>query len=492
MNRPLLALAVALVALGSLTRLACSGGEEEPAAPDAPSETRAPAGPVDLVVPGHSEDEREASQPDADEPEEPETTPYADLPLLLEGLVIDGRGTGVPGATVRLERHIADTGGIGMRMVEIQPLPQLTTHTDVEGRFEVRGEESGEIVVSAAKDGFVLRKEVECVLPATRVTLVVERSGSILVTVAPVALELAEKVYVEVRPPGGERDVRSVVNAFHEGRVVREELLPGPYDVVVVGRLSRRALQTVTGVQVREGETTEDPRLQDLDLRAVMHKIRVTVVDPDDQPVPGVTVWVHHGFGENGQKAGDDGSIELAAGMDGVDVAVRETGWRNVRHRSVAEDLVIRLERPLALRLVRPAGRSAELGNLYLYVEHVQPEGDPRASEGGSDWTLLAGEDAVEVGLDAAGIYNVQWAVAFEFAGRGTANFFPRGVAPQVVEVAEGEGTKEVTLALDSSAVDELLTRMGKLADELEQQPGETADEHERRVLQVILRENRR
>ena len=72
------------------------------------------------------------------------------------------------------------------------------------------------------------------------------------------------------------------------------------------------------------------------------------------------------------------------------------------------------------------------------------------------------------------------------------ANFYPRGVAPQVVEVAEGEGTKEVALALDPSAVDELLTRMGKLVNELERQPGETADEHERRVLQVILRENRR
>ena len=33
---------------------------------------------------------------------------------------------------------------------------------------------------------------------------------------------------------------------------------------------------------------------------------------------------------------------------------------------------------------------------------------------------------------------------------------------------------------------------MGSLADELQQQPGETAEEHERRVLQVILRENRR
>ncbi len=462
MNRPLLTLAVALVVLGSLTRLACSCVEEEPVTPDAQAESGAPAGPVDLVAPGHSEEEREAAAappPDADGPEEPESALYADLPVLLKGLVIDGRGIGVPDATVRLERHTEDTGGIGMRMVEIQPLPQLTTHTDAEGRFEVRGEESGEVFVSAAKDGYVLREEVECVLPATRVTLVVERSGGILVTVAPVALELAEKVYVEVRPPGGERDVSSVVNAFHEGRVLREELLPGPYDVVVVGRLSRRPLHAVTGVQVREGETTEDLRLQDLDLRAVLQKIRVTVVDPDDQPMPGVTVWVHHGFGENGQEAGDDGSIELAAGLDGVDVAVRETGWRNVRHRSVTQDLVIRLERPLVLRLVRPAGRSAELGNLYVYVEQVHPEGDPRVSEGGSDWTLTAGEDAVEVGLDAAGVYNVQWAVAFEVAGWGTANFYPRGVAPQAVEVAEGEGTKEVALALDPSAVDELLKR---------------------------------
>ena len=41
------------------------------------------------------------------------------------------------------------------------------------------------------------------------------------------------------------------------------------------------------------------------------------------------------------------------------------------------------------------------------------------------------------------------------------------------------------------SAVDEVLARLKSLADELEQQPGETDDEHERRVMDVIMREFR-
>ncbi|GEM_PF-2066368 len=495
MNRPLIAFTIALVVLGTLTRLACTAGQVEPAAPNLAAASTQAANPAALVSPGRPAELRSASKKERDEPGEaaqPDSEPAAVLPLLLEGLVIDGRGNVVPAATVRLERHIVDTGGFGMRMVETKPLPHLTTHTDAEGRFEVRGEESGAIVVSAAKEGFVLREEIECDVPATRVTLVVERAGAILVTVSPAALELAERVYVEVRSPGDERDVDGMAGVFHEGRSLRSELLPGSFDVVIVGRLSRRPMHTVTDVFVREGEVTEDPRLLDLDLGAVMNKIRVTVVDPDDQPVPGVIVWIHHGFGENGQKVDDNGSIELAAGLDGIDIAVREAGWRKVQHRAVTADLVIRLEQPLALRLVRPPGRSAELGNLYLYVEHVPSGDDPPASKGGSDWTLPEEQDAVEVGFDVPGIYKVHWAVAFEFSGRGTANFSPRGVTPQIVEVAEGEGTKEVTLALDPSAVAELLTRLGELRSELELRPGETEDEHQRRVLQVILRENRR
>lgn len=498
MSRPLISLAVALVVLGSIARLTC-GGERAPlAAPDAPAVVSGPYASSALVEPENAVEERSVAAASLDAPEDGAAREQeaedvdAELPLLLSGMVIEGRGVGVPDATVKLERHIADTGGFGMRMVEVQPLPRLTTRTDAEGRFEVRGVETGEVVVLAEKQGYVLHEELEVTLPATRVTLVLEPGGAILVTAAPDARELTDQVYVEVRAPGVDHDVDRAVGSFRAGRALREHLVPGTYDVVFVGRLSRRLLHSVPGVQVRAGETTQDPRLQDLDLDAWLDRIRITVVDPEDRPMPGVTVHVHQKYGTTGRATDEEGAIELGAGADGVDVSVRETGWRQVRHDAVTEDLVIRLQRPLTLRLLRPAGRSAELGDLYLYVEPVLPEGDPRASVANRDWSLPAGEDAVDVAIDAPGTFRVQWAVTVDFAGRGTSNFFPRDAPPQVIEFPAEAGTMEVVLTLDPDAVDELLARLGPLVAELEQQPGETSDEHERRVMEVLLRENRR
>ena len=45
-------------------------------------------------------------------------------------------------------------------------------------------------------------------------------------------------------------------------------------------------------MQIQAGRTTEDPRLTDLDLAAALSTVRVTIVDPDERPMAGVTVWV--------------------------------------------------------------------------------------------------------------------------------------------------------------------------------------------------------
>lgn len=169
---------------------------------------------------------------------------------------------------------------------------------------------------------------------------------------------------------------------------------------------------------------------------------------------------------------------------------MREDGWRHVKHQGVTEDLVVRLERPLAVRLVRPAGRSAELGDLYLYVEPVDRRGAPSVGE--RDWTLSADEAAVEVGLSEPGTYRVLWAASVDLGGRWKSNVYPRDVVPQVFEVPERAGTVEVRLTLDSDAVDELLARVQALTDELGRRPGESDDEHEGRAIEAIRRDSRR
>lgn len=491
MNRQLIALAVVLLVLGSVARISCGGDATPLAAPDAPAATGASGARADLVVPGRAAEERSDAATPAT-PDEDSLAPGQDAgqepPPLITGMVVEGRGIGVPDATVRVERHIVDAGRFGMRMVEIKPLPALTARTDAEGHFEVRGEETGEVVVLAGKEGYVLEQEVECSLPATRVTLVLERAGAILVTVAEDALGLADEVGVEVRSAGGDRDVDHAYGPLRTGRARRGELPPGSYDVALVGRVDRRPLYTVPGVPVRAGETTADPRLQELDLRGLLQEVRVTVVDPEGRPMPGVTVRVHQPFGTTGVPTGEDGSLVLATGPDGVDVSVQAEGWRHVKHEGVTEDLVVPLERPLTVRLVRPAGRSAELGDLYLYVE---PMGAVNTGVGGRDASLQARADAVELGLSAPGTYRVVWAATVSFGGRGTSNVYPRDVEPQVFEVPEGAGTVEVTLTFDPGDVDALLARVQALREELAKQPGESDDQHERRVMEVLLREFR-
>lgn len=296
-------------------RLSCQEAGAPLAAPEGPEVVTTPDRAAELVLPEGSEEDRNAAVTRStahDSPPAPSEETSAEPAVLLSGLVIEGRGIGVPDATVQVERHVVDAGGFGMRMVAVEPLPELTTRTDAEGRFEVRGAETGEVVVLAEKESYVLEEEVECTVPATRVTLVLGRAGAILVTVAADSLELADEVGVEVRSPGADRTVDRDVGDLRTGRLMSDAVAQVSYDVVLVGRRDRKPLHTVPGVQVRAGETTEDPRLQELDLRALLAEIRVSVVDPGGRPVPGVTVHVHHPFGTTGLPTDKDGSLALA------------------------------------------------------------------------------------------------------------------------------------------------------------------------------------
>lgn len=492
MNRSIVATVAALILLLGLWRLLEEGprgartstpeARAADASRSAPADVEVPPAPVELggVMAAPIADRRPAAgtQPAAQVAE-----PAVEPPVVLAGLVIDGGGSGVPDATVTAMRRIADdSGGFGMRSIRYEALPELTTRTDAGGCFEVRGRAEGEVVVRAAKAGCVMRKEQELTLPAMKATLVLERAGTLEVTLATASRELAALVTVELR----HRDQGDTQGGFDEGRAHFTPLLPGPWDVVLVASTGRSVLHVVPGVTVFRGETTRDARLQDLDLHQLLRRVRVTVVDSAGAPVQGAKVWVQLESGESGVPTGADGSVVLAAHVDGLDVAVRESGWCATRHVAVTEDLVVRLERSLTVRLVRPAGRAAELGDLYLHVTPVVAEGEVLDAGGNRDWTLSGRLDSVEVELDGPGVYRVQWGASLAIPGAGSVNVFPRSVTPQ--EFAVGAGTNEVILALDAAAVDDVLAHVAALATELTRQPNETDEEHARRVMQAALR----
>jgi len=208
------------------------------------------------------------------------------VPLLLSGHVVDGRGRGVPNATV-----IATTP-------ESSPSLPKETHILVSSRsgaFEMRGswKTSSMDVKAALQDWFVPGTTVDArghlVVPATNVAvgtsdvkLELHHCGSVRgeLRLGP-GLEPSD-VVLEMSPRCAARVVRGPENAF------RTVGIPGAWSLDVRSR-SGSLLAYVDEIRLEDDTVRTDDRLDPLDLSAVI-RMAVQVTDPSGVPVPGAVL----------------------------------------------------------------------------------------------------------------------------------------------------------------------------------------------------------
>jgi hypothetical protein len=257
-------------------------------------------------------------------------------PVLAAGIVVDDQDRGIAGASVAIE------GASG-----------LNVRTDAQGRFRLVGSlPRAEGTLLASRNG-----STSAPLPfqpgATDLRLVLERQGSFAGTVllddsTPLAM-----LRLRIERDGGRSssigDLQlGAGNEFRSG-----ELAPGLVNCSF--EMGGEAVWSASGVEVRGGETTRDPRMQPVDLRGLFRDVRIEVLGPDREPIE--SGYVAIGIPKRTRGPGNAVAIERGEALvplrsEGADLEIHSRGYRTQRLTQVDGPRTVVLERALEVRVV--------------------------------------------------------------------------------------------------------------------------------------------
>lgn len=279
-------------------------------------------------------------------------------PLLVGGVVVDAAGEPVAGADVTCGLILP--GGR-------DPIwrPDWTAITDAHGRFAIHSSASAaELRLAVDRPGHVPVRDL-AVAPGTGDLRVVLARGSTTGSIVgrvrfENVLDLFEGVQVLARPVGGETLYDGALHPWSGPDFEIPRLPPGTYEVEVRWNLGgvTRALHTIRPVRVKAGPPTRDPRLESLDLRDALQRVRLTVVGPDGEGLREVSLTFLDPLAATA--AGGSGGLELGTirrrSTDGtfplllptvpLDLEVRAEGCAPQRLAVTGDSLRVDLRRP--------------------------------------------------------------------------------------------------------------------------------------------------
>jgi hypothetical protein len=174
----------------------------------------------------------------------------------------------------------------------------------------------------------------------------------------------ASQITVTTRfPRGADRDWKAQGagywrNPEDDGTFLFEGLRGGTFDVVVEVRDSDLFIPVaVTGVMVRPGEITRDPRLQKVELREKGKLVYLTVVDVEGRPITSAEAADMSDPATGAQAHGSvvrgrDGRIRMILPNAPSDVVVGASGYRRTVAPSVDSDREVVLVKGLAVKVL--------------------------------------------------------------------------------------------------------------------------------------------
>lgn len=209
--------------------------------------------------------------------------------LVAAGRVLDRQGRPLPMSRVGFFFPSARASGRPLN----PEFPQGRIHallTDAEGRFSFCSPiDLEEVLIVAATMGRLPIERVERTVPAgtAGLELVPEAAaileGSLLLPEGATSKDIRLLARYTDRP--GVPDRHGVL--LPDGRFLfAAELSSGVVTLLIHPFASDLVVHEERGIQVRAGETTRDPRLQNLDLRDRVRLLELEVVDPEGAPVP--------------------------------------------------------------------------------------------------------------------------------------------------------------------------------------------------------------
>ncbi len=299
----------------------------------------------------------------------------AETPVAAEGIVVDGDGNPIARATVTASVPAPRTEEVNEGGRPGRPL--APARSDARGRFALRGEAGVDLIALSAEKAGLAGDPVVVQTGARGVRLFLGAAGAVEGTVLLDPSLLGSMVLAQAVPDPsdpaaeGAREAEAGV-VDRGGRFSLGGLRPGRYSVRIVYAANGTELGKVETLSVRAGETTCDPRLDPLDLRANHRLITLELVDERDQPVA-------HGraFSRPSDQADArwsftrevGGRIPLLSDGRPLDVAISAAGFRRAERDRVTSSRRVTLRRAARLRIELAGGLRVPDPPLSLGVE---------------------------------------------------------------------------------------------------------------------------
>lgn len=293
-----------------------------------------------------------------------------------------------------------------------------------------------------------------------------------------------ERIGIEVRTTGDSKPFnwRAAERPHPDGRFNLPRLTPGTFDVFFHLDQESGPVHSVQGVVVEGGGTTDDSRLQNVDLRSILYAFELDVVAEDGESVSGP----HIAFRPAGETTVprrvvfDSGSGTLVTAWPEIDIEVRAHGYRASRLEEVHGDrrIVLQAGIPVRIRLsddVELPKAPFELRIAVIPRSIYRAGGEPQNiySESGGErewrgaWDRMLGgtfgpERELELRLPEPGSYVYELSVQVEVGNRTSSGHAGFGEGPTGIQVLETGDLQEFEVGPHPEALLEALEALRK------------------------------
>jgi hypothetical protein len=328
------------------------------------------------------------------------------LPRYVSGVVRNPAGLPVPGVTVWATTFRSLDGSRDRTLVS----SHAGTITGADGAFAIHGWPDGATHVEVAATHRIAPEgaQAEVLLGTAGLELVLQGGGAIAGKVLTLDDRARRAVRFAVRRDGAQA-WSGDVHAQPGGGVLLPELAAGTYAVRVRADGDEAPLLLLAGVEVTPGGRTRPPELDPLDLRGVLRRLEVHVVDGAGGPIAATVYARAAGAGVPWRRteARTDAPAVLYLASEAVDVTVTADahGWAERREASGAITLVCGPTYPVRVRLSAPAVVAEH--HRPLFAQLVPRDHDGRSGMA-SESVPFDGDGIAVVRAKGSGLHDVR------------------------------------------------------------------------------------
>lgn len=399
------------------------------------------------------------------------TPPRSNLsvPLSVSGRVLNNQAQAVYAAKVFLQVREQDGQWVDIIWDDGD------AWSDYNGNFEIRRplHKNESYRVAASKDNHWLDAPVEFTPGRTGVELNLSPAGAIGGSFVLDKSVYPSNVTIEVRRellPSETQEDLTIWHPKEDGTFKLSPLRRGKYSVRVTCDQGRDVLLDVEPVAVRDGETSQDPRLQKVDFTRRLRGVTLKITDEAGKKVDGARVVVlpslktspisHDIFYSNTDH------VFLLLRQVPIDVAVVAPGRARVKLKNVMTDQTIVMKPGIPVKVTLTGGGRIPEPPLFLQAsleteaEMKEVDAEARRALGmdqGVDPISFDPRGQAELTAPAPGKYMIVVSVARKLQRVTTAAAVPKGT----IAVSVGSGATNVNLDIPAQAIERALAQVG-------------------------------